>query len=108
MVGKHPLVPVNLNPPPKRLTDKQAEQRFDPNARPTFAVAFAVTNSVAGSQNTDAATNRQIDEQLDVFLKANGALVRVNDAGREHGQIRAFNNRTFDVNKAVPDGSDAK
>ena len=28
--------------------------------------------------------------------------MRVNDAGREHGQIRAFNNRTFDVNKAVP------
>ena len=26
----------------------------------------------------------------------------VNDAGREHGQIRAFNNRTFDVAKAVP------
>jgi carboxypeptidase Q len=29
-------------------------------------------------------------------------LVRVNDAGREFGQIRAFNNRTFDVNKVVP------
>jgi Zn-dependent M28 family amino/carboxypeptidase len=28
--------------------------------------------------------------------------MRVNDAGREHGQIRAFNNRTFDVNKVVP------
>ena len=28
--------------------------------------------------------------------------MRVNDAGREHGQIRAFNNRTFDVSKAVP------
>ena len=28
--------------------------------------------------------------------------MRVNDAGREHGQIRAFNNRTFDVSKVVP------
>ena len=28
--------------------------------------------------------------------------MRVNDAGREFRQIRAFNNRTFDVNKAVP------
>jgi len=28
--------------------------------------------------------------------------VRVNDAGREHGQVRAFNNRTFDLAKAVP------
>ena len=31
-----------------------------------------------------------------------GAALRINDAGREHGQIRAFNNRTFDVTKAVP------
>ena len=31
-----------------------------------------------------------------------GAVGRINDAGREHGQIRAFNNRTFDVAKAVP------
>src|SRR5260370_1212363 len=30
------------------------------------------------------------------------ALVRANDAGREFRQIRAFNNRTFDVTKAVP------
>lgn len=28
--------------------------------------------------------------------------MRVNDAGREFRQIRAFNNRTFDVNKAIP------
>jgi len=28
--------------------------------------------------------------------------VRANDAGREFRQIRAFNNRTFDVNKTVP------
>src|SRR5438034_4402771 len=42
------------------------------------------------------------DEQIDAFLKANGALIRVNDAGREFRQIRAFNNRTFDVSKAVP------
>ena len=28
--------------------------------------------------------------------------MRVNDAGREHGQIIAFNNRTYDLTKAVP------
>ncbi len=28
--------------------------------------------------------------------------VRINDAGREHGQIIAFNNRTYDIAKAVP------
>ena len=47
-------------------------------------------------------TARQIDEQIDAFLVANGAKLRVNDAAREHGQIIAFNNRTYDVAKAVP------
>jgi Zn-dependent M28 family amino/carboxypeptidase len=36
------------------------------------------------------------------MLVSNGALVRINDAGRDHGQIRAFHNRTFDTSKAVP------
>ena len=30
------------------------------------------------------------------------AAVRVNDAGRDHGQIRAFQNNTYDVTKAPP------
>ncbi len=42
-----------------------------------------------------------MNEQLDKFLLENGVWVRVNDAGRDHGQIRAFNNRTFDITKAV-------
>jgi Zn-dependent M28 family amino/carboxypeptidase len=44
----------------------------------------------------------QVAEQVDKFLLDNRAAVRINDAGREHGQIRAFNNRTFDVAKVVP------
>ena len=47
-------------------------------------------------------TNRQIQEQLNQFLVASGALVRINDAGRDHGQIRAFSNATYDVAKAPP------
>jgi Zn-dependent M28 family amino/carboxypeptidase len=47
-------------------------------------------------------TGNQVDEQLNAFLVASGALVRINDAGRDHGQIRAFNNRTFDETKATP------
>jgi Zn-dependent M28 family amino/carboxypeptidase len=47
-------------------------------------------------------TPRQIEEQLDTFLKTNGALIRVNDAGREFRQIRAFNNRTYDVDRVLP------
>jgi Zn-dependent M28 family amino/carboxypeptidase len=43
-----------------------------------------------------------MDEQIDAFLVANGAALRINDAARPHGQIIAYNNRTYDVSKAVP------
>ena len=47
-------------------------------------------------------TNRRLQEQLNQFLVESGALVRINDAGRDHGQIRAFSNATYDVAKAPP------
>jgi hypothetical protein len=101
LVGKHTVVPVNLNPPAKRQTDEQAQQRYGPNARP-FAFPTPSPTPTPAPGAPKPLTNRQIDEQVDAFLKANGARVRVNDAGREFRQIRAFNNRTFDVSKVVP------
>ena len=101
LIGKHTIVPVNLNPPAKRITDEQAEQRFGPNARP-FAFPSPSPTPTPVPNAPRPLTNRQIDEQLDTFLKESGALLRVNDAGREFRQIRAFNNRTFDVTKALP------
>jgi len=101
MAGKHTIVAVNLNPPAKRLTDEQAEQRYGPNARP-FAFPTPTPTPTPAPGAPKPLTNRQIDEQLDTFLKQNGALIRVNDAGREFRQIRAFNNRTFDVTRVLP------
>lgn len=99
LVGKAAVIPVNLNPPPKRTSDEQALQRFGPNARPPAAPSPSPTPA----PNTPRPlTSRQINEQVDAFLKENGALIRVNDAGREFRQIRAFNNNTFDVDKVVP------
>ena len=101
MVGKHTIVPVNLTPPAKRMTDEQAQQRFGPNARPfAFPTPSPTPTPLPGAPKP--LTNRQIDEQIDTFLKQNGALIRVNDAGREFRQIRAFNNRTFDVDRVLP------
>jgi carboxypeptidase Q len=99
MAGKHIIVPINLNPPPKRITDEQAQQRFGPNPRP-FPTPTPTPTPAPGAPKP--LTARQVDEQLDKFLKDNGALIRVNDAGREFRQIRAFNNRTFDVNRVLP------
>ncbi|HEV8589533.1 MAG TPA: M20/M25/M40 family metallo-hydrolase [Pyrinomonadaceae bacterium] len=101
MAGKHTIVPVNLNPPAKRLDDKAAEDRYGPNARPfQFPTPTPTPTPAPGAPKP--LTNAQINEQLDAFLKASGAQIRVNDAGREFRQIRAFNNRTFDVNRVVP------
>ena len=47
-------------------------------------------------------TAAQINEQVDQFLVANGALMRVNDSRMTNGHIRAFQNRTYDITKAVP------
>jgi hypothetical protein len=101
LAGKHTIVPVNLSPPAKRSDDKTAEERYGPNARP-FAFPTPSPTPTPAPGAPKPLTNRQVDEQLDKFLKENGALIRVNDAGREFRQIRAFNNRTFNVAVVVP------
>ncbi len=98
LIGKPAVIPVNINPSPKRLDDETLKKRFEPGATPQpFPNPPA---PVAAKPGALAVT--QITEQLDKFLLDNKAAVRINDAGREHGQIRAFNNRTFDVAKVVP------
>ena len=98
LVGEPKVVPVDTQPPAKRLSDTDARSRFDPvNPAPS---PFA--NRVPPTPTPGVLTPAQVNEQIDAFLVAHHAGVRVNDAGREHGQIRAFNNRTFDVAKAVP------
>jgi carboxypeptidase Q len=101
LVGRPSVIPVNLNPPAKRSTDEQVERRYGPNAAPPSFPTPSPTPTPAPNAPRPL-SNRQINEQLDAFLKENGVLVRVNDAGREFRQIRAFNNSSFDVDKVVP------
>jgi Zn-dependent M28 family amino/carboxypeptidase len=102
LVGKPAVIPVNLNPPAKRTSDEQVQQRFGPNARPGAGFPQPSPTPTPAPNAPRPLTGRQVNEQLDKFLKENGAAVRVNDAGREFRQIRAFNNATYDVNKVVP------
>jgi carboxypeptidase Q len=93
-------VPVTILPSARRRDDAEVRATFDP-ANPT-------AGGPPGGPRTPAAPTAgllpatAVAEQFDQFLVGAGALARVNDAGRDHGQIRAFNNRTFDVTKAVP------
>src|SRR5215510_5855236 len=70
LVGKPDLIAVNLNPPPKRMTDEQAQLRYGPNARP-FAFPTPSPTPTPDPTAPKPLTNRQINEQLDTFLKEN-------------------------------------
>ncbi len=98
LMGKPAVIPVNINPPAKRRTDEDIRRQVTPNATPQAPFIPGTPPTPKPGQLNGA----QIAEQLDKFLLTSGVLVRINDAGREHGQIRAFNNRTFDVTKSVP------
>jgi carboxypeptidase Q len=98
LIGSPRKVAVIFNPAARRLDDDEARDRFDA-VNPTPS-PFA--NQRPPTPEPRRLTIAQINEQIDRFLVTHGAALRLNDAGRTLGQIRAFNNRTFDVAKAVP------
>jgi carboxypeptidase Q len=99
LVGKTDSVPVVIEVPPRRLDDKQAAERFDP--KNPNAGQFVPRNPPPNDP-PGTLTGAQINEQIDQFLLAHGALLRANDAHMGNGRIRAFQNRTYDIAKVVP------
>ena len=105
LVGPHQTVPVTFNPVPLRREDGDVAALLAAPTPPPPAQVQPQTPAgqpPAPAANPRPLTNAQVQEQLNQFLLANGALVRINDAGRDHGQIRAFDNATHDVTKAPP------
>jgi len=100
LVGKAAFVPVNINPPPKRRADDQVRAQYDPNNPNAGRGGRGGRGADQGPPPPMSAN--EVNRQVDEFLVANGAKLRVNDAAREHGQIIAFSNRTYDLAKAVP------
>ena len=95
-VGKHVEVPEEMNPAPMRRPEDEWKERFaSKNPRP---FRFPQQPRLAEGQLSRAEVSRQVDQ----FLVDNGALVRVNDAGRAHGVIVAQQNGTYDWTRAVP------
>ncbi len=98
LVGKPAVIPVNFNPVTKRIDDETLRQRLNPNATPQpFPTPQPTPTPREGQLN-----NLQIRDQLNQFLIDSKVLVRINDAGEEHGKMRAFSNNTYDVEKVVP------
>jgi hypothetical protein len=92
-IGRPALIPVNFELPLKRI---------DPNPSPTPSPAPAAAPRPAPSPKPGALSPPQINTQLNEFLLVSGAAIRVHDAGREHGQIRAFGNRNSDPKTTLP------
>ena len=105
LVGPPRQLALNFNPPAMRRDDAEIITQL--NAPPAAGRAGGpATPPVAQAPGqpppAPPLTANQIEEQLMPFLAGSGALVRINDAGRDAGQIRAFNNRLYDVAKALP------
>jgi len=102
LMGQPGVVPVAITPPAKRLNDVDLKKRLDPSATPPQGPPPGVGGPPAPAPKAGALTNLQVADQLDKFLIDHKVPVRINDAGREHGQIRAFNHRAYDITKTVP------
>jgi hypothetical protein len=105
LVGAPQQVLVTFNPPALRREDADVVSQM--NQAPAQGPQQQQPQQQQQSrEGPPPLTNNQIQEQLNQFLVANGALVRINDAGRDHGQIRAFGrpgiaqDTNFDLAKA--------
>jgi carboxypeptidase Q len=96
LVGRHVEVAEEMNPSAMRRPEDEWKSRFDAkNPRP---FRFPEQPKLPEGQLTRPEVSRQVDQ----FLVDNGALVRINDAGRAHGIIIAQQNGTYDWTRAVP------
>lgn len=102
LVGRPRIVPVNLTPPAKRRADEDVRAAYDPANPNAGRRGRGRGGRGQPPARAGAISARELGRQIDQFLVENGALVRVNDAGREHGQIAAFDNTTYDLARVVP------
>jgi hypothetical protein len=95
LVGEHTEVPLVFQAAAKRREVSELRTQYDPEnpqrPRPQEAPG--------DPKILDA---RAADEKIDAFLVAQGALVKISDSARAHGQIGVFANRTYNAAKSVP------
>ncbi|HVL67049.1 MAG TPA: M20/M25/M40 family metallo-hydrolase [Vicinamibacterales bacterium] len=104
LVGAHRTVPVNLNPAPLRRDDEALRRQLDPNAPPDEGRGRGGRGRGGEPEAPDPTrlTAQAVNAAVNDLMLAANVAVRVNDAGMDHGLIRAFQNNTYDVTKAPP------
>jgi hypothetical protein len=88
LVGLPQQVLVTFNPPALRRDDADVLNQL--NAAPPQQNQQNQQNQAQNAPQARPLTNNEIQRQVNDFLVSSGAVVRINDAGRDHGQIRAF------------------
>jgi len=109
LVGAHTAVRVNVTPPALRRNDDDLRRQMDPDAPPSEAGRGGRGGRGAGGAGRGGEppdptrlTPQAVNTAMNALMLSAGVAVRLNDAGRDHGQIRAFQNNTYDVTKAPP------
>ena len=104
LVGRHTVVPVTLTKAPLRRDYDDLRRQYDPtNPAPSGPPSnFQPPTQSATASDPSRLSSAAVAEQIAALLVGGGALVRINDAGRDHGQIRAFGDRSYDPSKTVP------
>ena len=105
LVGAHTRVPVNLEPPALRRDDEALRKQLDPDAPPAAEGRGGRGRGRGrGGEPPDPTrlTAQAVNTAVAALMMDAGAAIRINDAGRDHGQIRAFQNNTYDITKAPP------
>jgi Zn-dependent M28 family amino/carboxypeptidase len=102
LVGRPRAVPVDFNPPQKRRADDQVRAQYDPANAGNAPFGRGGRGRGVQPAREGVLRTAEVTARVDQFLVASGAKLRINDAGRAHGLITAFNNSTYDVTRAVP------
>ena len=97
LAGRAVAVPPRLDPRPTRIDESRLRTLYDPNREPSQGRGRGQSPA-----SVPPLPPSEINRRIDDFLLLNGAALRVNDAGRELGQIAAYNNPTYDISKIVP------
>ncbi len=102
LVGRSRPVPVNLEPPAKRMADDVARGRYNGAPGGGRDGRGGRGRGEGTTPREGAMTTNQVNTRVSEFLLENKVRLRINDAAREQGQIRAFQNNTYDIAKVVP------
>jgi hypothetical protein len=102
LVGKSTPVPVNLEPPAKRASDEAMRGRYSGTPGGGRDGRGGRGRGDATPPREGAMSTNDVNLRVNEFLLTNKVKLRINDAAREHGQIRAFQNNTYDIMKVVP------